>query len=121
MAIKNSSITAMKLGQDLISLGLKIQKREIPIEFVLKKIDVSALEEINSTTDWEKDVTTVDRISALMEIQSVSQSELAKKLNVSRQFISDILNNKKKLSSSVAKKIAIALGVKPWALISRKI
>jgi hypothetical protein len=45
MAIRKFSVTAMKLGQDLISLGLKIQRREIPVEFVLKKVDLSALDE----------------------------------------------------------------------------
>jgi antitoxin component HigA of HigAB toxin-antitoxin module len=121
MAIRKFSVTAMKLGQDLISLGLKIQRREIPVEFVLKKVDLSALDEINSITDWEKDITVVDRILALMEIQSVSQSDLAQKLKVSRQFISDVLNKKKKLTNPMAKKIAFALGVRPWALIPKNI
>jgi len=121
MSIKSSSITAMKLGQDLISLGLKIQKREVPIEYVLKKIDLSALEEVNNSTEWEKDITALDRISALMEIQSISQSDLAKKLKVSRQFISDVLNNKKKLTAAMTKKIASALGVRISAIMPEKI
>jgi plasmid maintenance system antidote protein VapI len=56
-----------------------------------------------------------------MEIQSVSQSDLAQKLKVSRQFISDVLNKKKKLTNPMAKKIAFALGVRPWALIPKNI
>lgn len=121
MPIKSSLITAMKLGQDLISLGLKVQKREVPVEYVLKKIDLSALEEVNNCTDWEEDITVLDRISALMEIQSISQSDLAKKLKVSRQFISDILNNKKKLTTVMTKKIASALGVRPSSIMPEKI
>lgn len=75
-----------KLGQDLISLGLKIQKHEVPLDYVLNKINISALEEINNSTDWEKDVTTVGKISALMEIQAITQSDLARELKVSRQW-----------------------------------
>ncbi len=117
MATKNTSITAMKLGQDLISLGLKIQKREIPLGYVLNKLDLSAIEEIQNSTEWEKDITPLDRISALMEIQSISQSDLAKKLGVSRQFISDIFKSKKNLNISLMEKIASILGVRTSALI----
>lgn len=117
MSIKNVSTTPLKLGQDLISLGLKIQKREVPIAYVLNKIDLSVLNEVNSVADWEKDITPLDRISALMEIQSVTQSGLAKKLKVSRQFISDVLKGKKALSTATTKKIASALGVKLHVII----
>jgi len=68
-------------------------------------------------TNWEKDITPLDRISALMEIQSITQSDLAKRLKVSRQFISDILNGKKTLSSATAKRIASALGVRSSAIL----
>jgi DNA-binding XRE family transcriptional regulator len=112
MSIKNLGTTPMKLGQDLISLGLKVQKREIPIAYVLNRINISALNEVDTVSDWEKDITLLDKISALMEIQSVTQSDLAKKLKVSRQFISDVLKGKKALSTANAKKIASALGVK---------
>ncbi|MFH1223058.1 MAG: helix-turn-helix transcriptional regulator [Pseudomonadota bacterium] len=117
MIIKSTSITPMKLGQDFITVGLKIQKRELPLNYVMKKIDVSALEEMNNSTDWEKDITPLDRISALMEIQSISQSDLSKKMKVSRQFISGIFNGRKKLTTSVAKKIASILGVKVSAIL----
>ena len=69
------------------------------------------------STNWEKDITPLDRISALMEIQSVTQSDLAKKLKVSRQFISDVLKGKKALSVATTKKIAAALGVKLHVII----
>lgn len=118
MATKNTSITALKLGQDLISLGLKIQRKEIPLGYVLNKIDISAIEEIQNSTDWEKDISPLDRISALMEIQSISQSDLAKKLGVSRQFISDIFKAKKNLTISLMEKIASILGVRTSAFIS---
>ena len=110
MSIKNIP-TPMKLGQDLISLGLKVQKREIPMDYVLNKINLFALQEINNSTDWQEGITSQDMISALMEIQSITQSDLAKRLNVSRQFVSDVLNGKKKLTNTVAKRIAAALGV----------
>jgi len=119
MATKHSNITYMKLGQDIISLGLKIQRCEIPLEYVLKKINLSALEEINNSTDWEKDVTTVGKISALMEIQSITQSDIARALKVSRQYISDILSGKKTLNNKTISRIAEVLGVKPSAIIRK--
>lgn len=119
MSTKGVPITHMKLGQDLISLGLKIQKREIPLDYVMNKINVSALEEINDSTDWEKDITPLDRISALMEIQSITQSGLAKKLGVSRQFISDVLNGKKALSNATYRRVASILGVRSSAITQK--
>jgi len=112
MGIKNVPVTAMKLGQDLISLGLKIQKKEIPLNYVVGKLDVSIIEEIQNSTEWEKDISPLDRISALMEIQSISQSDIAKKLGVSREFVSDVFNCKKNLTVTLMEKIAAILGVK---------
>lgn len=117
MSTKHISTTPMKLGQDLISLGLKIQKREVPMSFVLNRIDASVLNVASNIPDWEKDITLVDRISALMEIQSMTQSDIAKKLKVSRQFISEIFNGKKTLSDKTAKKIIVALGAKPSTIM----
>jgi len=117
MSTKHGNITHMKLGQDLISLGLKIQKHEIPLDYVLNEINVSALEEINNSTDWEKDVTTVGKISALMEIQAITQSDLARELKVSRQYVSDLLSGKKPLNSKTISRIAQLLGVKSSAII----
>jgi len=117
MGTKHTGTTHMKLGQDLISLGLKIQKHEVSLDYVLNNINISALEEINNSTDWEKDVTTVGKISALMEIQSVTQSDLARELKVSRQYVSDLLSGKKQLNNKTVSKIAEILGVKPYAII----
>jgi len=117
MGTKHTNITHMKLGQDLISLGLKVQKHEVSLDYVLNNINVSALEEINSSTDWEKGVTTVGKISALMEIQSITQSDLARGLKVSRQYVSDLLSGKKQLNNATISKIATILGVKPSAVI----
>jgi len=117
MSTKHPNITHMKLGQDLISLGLKVQKHEISLDYVLNNINLSALEEINSSTDWEKGVTTVGKISALMEIQSITQSDMARELKVSRQYVSDLLSGKKQLNETTTFKIAAILGVKPSAII----
>ena len=116
MGTKHTNITHMKLGQDLISLGLKVQKHEVSLDYVLNNINVSALEEINNSTDWEKDVTTVGKISALMEIQSITQSDMARGLKVSRQYVSDLLSSKKQLNNKTISKIAEILGVKPSAI-----
>ncbi|HOW16112.1 MAG TPA: helix-turn-helix transcriptional regulator [bacterium] len=117
MGIKNVSVTAMKLGQDLISLGLKIQKKEIPLNYVVDKLDVAVIEEIQNSTEWEKDISPLDRMSALMEIQAISRSDLAKKLGVSRQFVSDVFNSKKNLTVTLMEKIATILGVKASTLM----
>lgn len=61
--------------------------------------------------EWEKDIEPYDRISALMEIQNISKSNLAKRLGVSRQYVTDLLNGRKSITLQSARKIAHALEV----------
>ena len=46
-----------------------------------------------------------------MEIQGLSKSELARRLSISRQYITDLINGKKSITLKSAKKIALALDV----------
>ena len=105
------NMTALLFGQRVIELGLKIQKREIPLSFVLRNIDKDfVVSAVNDDEDWASDITPSDRIKALMELQELSKSDLAKALSVSRQYISAVLNGKKPLSLDLARKIAKVLG-----------
>ncbi|MBN1114832.1 MAG: hypothetical protein JXA66_05790, partial [Oligoflexia bacterium] len=79
---------ALKIGQELIELGLLVQKKEIPLKLITDNIDTEFLSSvIKETPEWEKDITIVDRINALLEIQELSKSDLAKKMGVSRQHV----------------------------------
>lgn len=111
MSIKKN-ISALKIGQELIELGLKIQKKEIPLKVVIDKIDPDFLVSVTQNiAEWEEDISPCDRISALMEIQGINKAELSRKLNVSRQYVTDLLNGKKAITLKSAKKIADALEV----------
>lgn len=73
-----------------------------------KKID--PLDAIEATKDiWEK-MTFGSLIRSLRMSDGIRQVELAKKINVSKQFLSDVENNRKEVGISFAKKIADALG-----------
>jgi transcriptional regulator with XRE-family HTH domain len=58
---------------------------------------------------WEK-MTFGGLIRSLRMSDEISQAELAKKLRVSRQFLSDVEHNRKDVGISFAKKVASALG-----------
>lgn len=116
--ITNKNISALKIGQELIELGLKVQRKEIPLDVVVNEIDPDFLNSIyRNKPEWEKDVKMQDRISALMEIQGLTKAELARRLNVSRQYVTDLLNGKKEMTFKNAKKIAHALEVPTSGII----
>jgi transcriptional regulator with XRE-family HTH domain len=68
---------------------------------------IDALEATKST--WDK-MTFGGLIRALRMSDEVSQVELAKKLDVSKQFLSDVEHNRKEVGIDFAKKIASTLG-----------
>ncbi len=105
-------VTALKVGQELIELGLKVQRKEISLGVVINEIDPDFLGSVSKhIPEWEKDIEPCDRISALMEIQGLSKSALARRLGISRQYVTDLLNGKKPITLKSAKKIAHALEV----------
>ncbi len=68
------------------------------------------LDAIEATNDiWEK-MTFGGLIRSLRITDEIRQVELARKINVSKQFLSDVENNRKEVGISFAKKIADALG-----------
>jgi len=102
-------MTALKIGQELIALGLKVQRKEVPLDMVVNEIDPDFLGSVSKhVPEWEKDIGSCDRISALMEIQGLSKSELARRLGISRQYVTDLLNGKKPITLKSTKKIALA-------------
>jgi len=52
-----------------------------------------------------------DTLKETMELYNLTQTDLAKRINVTQAYISDILNRKKFMSSEVALKIEIATGI----------
>ena len=105
-------VTALKVGQELIELGLKVQRKEISLGVVINEIDPDFLGSVSKhIPEWEKNIEPCDRILALMEIQGLSKSELARRLGISRQYVTDLLNGKKPITLKSAKKIAHALEV----------
>jgi DNA-binding Xre family transcriptional regulator len=111
MSIKKK-VTALKVGQELIELGLKVQRKEISLSVVINEIDPDFLGSVSKhIPEWEKDIEPCDRISALMEIQDINKSALARRLGISRQYATDLLNGKKPITLKSAKEIAHALEV----------
>ncbi len=110
--ITKKKVSALKLGQDLIELGLKVQRKEIPLDIVTKEIDSGFLEKVSKNSpEWEADIEPRDRILALMEIQGITKSGLAKKLGISRQYVTSFLNGNNPVTLKSAKNIARALDV----------
>ncbi len=106
------NVTALKIGQELIELGLKVQRKEVSLDVVINEINPNFLNSISKyIPEWEKDIEPYDRIMALMEIQGLSKSELARRLGISRQYVTDLLNGKKPITLKSAKKFAHALEV----------
>lgn len=111
MSIKKK-FTALKIGQELIELGLKVQRKEVPLDVVVKEINPNFLNSASKKIpEWEKDIKPYDRILALMEIQGLNKSELARRLGISRQYVTDLLNGKRSITLQSARKIAHALEV----------
>jgi transcriptional regulator with XRE-family HTH domain len=68
------------------------------------------LNALEATKDvWSK-MTFGGLVRSLRISDEISQVELAKKLKVSKQFLSDVEHNRKEVGISFAKKIAAALG-----------
>lgn len=108
----NKKVSALKVGQELIALGLKVQRKEIPLEVVMNEIDPVFLGSVSKDVpEWEKNIKPYDRISALMEIQDLTKSELARRLGISRQYVTNLLNGKKPITLKSAKRFAHALEV----------
>jgi transcriptional regulator with XRE-family HTH domain len=79
---------------------------------VINEINPDFLNSISKyIPEWEKDIEPYDRIMALMEIQGLSKSELARRLGISRQYVTDLLNGKKPITLKSAKKFAHALEI----------
>ena len=103
---------AFKIGQELIELGLKVQRREVPVDIVINEISPDFLKSVSKDIpEWEKDIEPHDRVSALMEIQGLTKTELANRLGISRQYVTNLLNGNKPITLKSAKKIAQALKV----------
>ena len=117
MRIKKN-ITSLKIGQELIELGLKVQRKEVPLEVVVNEISADFLASTSKIIpEWERDIEPHDRILALMEIQGLTKAELARRLGISRQYVTDLLNGKKPITLKSAKKIAHALEVSVSGII----
>ena len=110
--MRTKKVTALKIGQELIELGLKVQRKEVPLDKVVNEISPDFLDDVSKNIpEWEKDIRPCDRTLALMEIQGINKSELARRLGFSRQYVTDLLNGKKPITLKSAKKIANALDV----------
>ncbi len=106
------NVTSLKIGQELIELGLKVQRKEVSLDVVVNGISPDFLGSVSKhVPEWEKDIGPYDRISALMEIQGITKAELARRLGFSRQYVTDLLNGKKPITLKSAKKIAQTLEV----------
>lgn len=69
-----------------------------------------ALDALEATKEvWEK-MTFGGLIHSLRISDEISQVELAKKIGVSKQFLSDVEHNRKEVGISFAKKVSVALG-----------
>lgn len=70
----------------------------------------NTVDALEATKDvWEK-MTFGSLIRSLRISDEISQVELAKKLGVSKQFLSDVEHNRKEVGISFAKKISTILG-----------
>ncbi len=96
----------------MIALGLKVQRKEVSLDVVTNEINPDFLVSVSKEIpELEQEIKPYERISALMEIQGLSKSELARRLGISRQYVTDLLNGKKPFTLKSAKKIAHALDV----------
>jgi len=110
--ITKKKCTTLEIGQNLIELGLKVQRKEVPLDVVLNEISTDFLNSVsNNPLEWEKDIEPNDRTLALMEIQGLTKSDLTKRLGFSRQYVNELLNGNKPITLKSAKKIATALDV----------
>jgi len=57
-------------------------------------------------------------VRAFREAEEISQVDLATRLGVSKQFLSDVENNRKKIGIPFIQKFATALGFAPETLVS---
>lgn len=58
-----------------------------------------------------------NNINVTMEKQGVARSELARRLGVSRQRVTDLLDNHKAMRLDLLERIATALDIQPWRLL----
>ncbi|TAK71538.1 MAG: XRE family transcriptional regulator [Gammaproteobacteria bacterium] len=69
-----------------------------------------SLDALEATKDIWKKMTFGGLIRSLRMSDEISQTALAKKLRVSKQFLSDVEHNRKEVGISFAKKVSAALG-----------
>lgn len=71
---------------------------------------ISAINALAATkSTWDK-MTFGSLLRSLRMSDEISQVQLAKKLGVSKQFLSDVEHNRKEVGFAFAKKVAAALG-----------
>ncbi len=105
-------LNPLQLGQQLIELGLAVQRRQIDMKQVIAVAKPKRLLKlIHSQEDWESDIDPKDRLLGIMEVQGVSQAQLAESMGVTRQYISDLVAGRKPITLKTAKKLAKALKV----------
>jgi transcriptional regulator with XRE-family HTH domain len=69
-----------------------------------------SLDALEATKDVWKKMTFGGLIRSLRMSDEISQVDLAKKIGVSKQFLSDVEHNRKEVGIGFAKKVAAALG-----------
>ena len=74
------------------------------------KPDNHSIDAIDATKDIWDEMTFGSLIRSLRMSDEISQVELAKKLNVSKQFLSDVEHNRKDVGISFAKNVSSVLG-----------
>jgi len=74
------------------------------------KANNHSIDALEATKNIGKKMTFGGLIRSLRKSDNISQIELAKKLNVSKQFLSDIEHNRKEVGISFAKKVSSVLG-----------
>jgi ribosome-binding protein aMBF1 (putative translation factor) len=104
-----------------IEISLQGEQVDTLIEWIKKKFEVSILTSENSDsiaieeTDFWKEMQS-NRIGNLLSAarlkEHLSQAQLAEKLGIRQNMISDYERGKRKLSPAMAKRIAKILGIK---------
>lgn len=116
--MNTKTITIGSLSNLFFELGLALKLNKIPIDEAIKCMNVDKVktlvekaEQNNKTTwNWEGTyITPGERLKAVLELNEISQVELAKKLNVNRQKINDLISGRLNITIKLAKKIGIAL------------
>ena len=108
-----------EISSKFFELGLALKLGRITTKEIEKHIPLtkfraiaSHIDENNATEIWDDShITSGEKLKAALDIHSISQAGLAKKLNVSNQKINDLINGRITLTMAWAKKIGAALNV----------